>query len=344
MSDKTSETLQEAFELIEKDQLAEARELLQPLSTSEANNPAFWWVYAHAVDSEEEGIGALDKVVKLDPTYPGATELKKILTATEEKQEPISDTVDDWDDTVFEPDADSLTQAEKKGGGIFRFALVGIVVIAIIGIIFVLLSNGGDSPVVPTEVANNTQVPTANAQVQTSASPTEAEIVPSITPEILDTPSDVEDSTEIPTETQVEIESSVTPEINNTLVPTQASTVNPTELPEYSNSLVAQLSQFNVTNDDINAETTLLGETIQVEVCALPGAESSIRLNETMDAFISSSSMLPATTEAVAVILVNCDDENVMSRTIGVTKDVLESVANGEIEIKDFQRMWQPLP
>ncbi|MDE2950311.1 MAG: hypothetical protein OXT68_06040 [Chloroflexota bacterium] len=76
MSESTDAILRRAHELIENDQLEQAEELLAPLLETEGNNPALWWVYAHAVSDSVIGVAALDRVLQLDPAYPGARELK----------------------------------------------------------------------------------------------------------------------------------------------------------------------------------------------------------------------------------------------------------------------------
>ncbi len=76
MSESTDAILRRAHELIENDQLEQAEELLAPLLETEDNNPALWWVYAHAVSDSVIGVAALDRVLQLDPAYPGARELK----------------------------------------------------------------------------------------------------------------------------------------------------------------------------------------------------------------------------------------------------------------------------
>lgn len=74
MSDNAA-ILNEAYGLIEQGELARARALLQPLLESDSQNPDVWWLYTHAAADENEGRRALERVVALDPQYPGAAEL-----------------------------------------------------------------------------------------------------------------------------------------------------------------------------------------------------------------------------------------------------------------------------
>lgn len=66
------EKLQEAYQRIEAGDLPAARTLLEGIQADNENNPDFWWVYAHAVEDPDEGQAALQRVLELDPEYPGA--------------------------------------------------------------------------------------------------------------------------------------------------------------------------------------------------------------------------------------------------------------------------------
>lgn len=74
MSDNAA-ILNEAYGLIEQGELTRARNLLQPLLESDSQNPDVWWLYTHAAEDENEGRRALERVLALDPQYPGAAEL-----------------------------------------------------------------------------------------------------------------------------------------------------------------------------------------------------------------------------------------------------------------------------
>src|SRR5262245_41963233 len=71
--------LQRAYELIEVDQLDEARAILEPIVTSEQNNADAWWLYAHSVYDPEEARRALQNVLRIDPDYPEASSLLIML-------------------------------------------------------------------------------------------------------------------------------------------------------------------------------------------------------------------------------------------------------------------------
>src|SRR5687768_13278994 len=78
MSDNAA-ILNEAYGLIDQGGLARARTVLQPLLESDSQNPDVWWLYTHAAEDENEGRRALERVLALDPQYPGATELGERL-------------------------------------------------------------------------------------------------------------------------------------------------------------------------------------------------------------------------------------------------------------------------
>jgi len=307
MSNQTTVALQDAFDLIEENQLAEAREILKPLLESEPNNPTVWWVYAHAVEDGDEGIRALDKVLELDPTYPDATELKSQISNTK---------IDNYDDLDFEEDS-TKQKVESRQNPLRNILLIIVVVIIALFAGLFVLSQGGGGNDTPTEVANQpTTLPTADIQIITNTSATIESAEPTIT----------------------------VSSANNTETPIPTS--ESTELPDsasYVDELLENLSNYNVTTDDISTSTTTLGETVIVRICAILGAESSIRLNDTMSTFVQIQTSLPESAEGVAVTLIDCNEPESIARIIGVEKSILQSFANEEIELKDFQRQWQPL-
>lgn len=79
MSDSNSAVLQRAYELVEAGQADEARSLVESVLEAEQANPDAWWIYAHAIDDPVKARQALNEVVKLDPGYPGASELIGVL-------------------------------------------------------------------------------------------------------------------------------------------------------------------------------------------------------------------------------------------------------------------------
>ena len=85
MSDRTSALLQQAYTLIENDEHDRAQEILAPLLEDDANNAHLWWVYSHAARDAAIGQAALERVLELDPKYPGARELKSDVLEAQSK-------------------------------------------------------------------------------------------------------------------------------------------------------------------------------------------------------------------------------------------------------------------
>jgi hypothetical protein len=75
MSVNLSESLSRAYDLIEAERLPDARALLEPIVAREPNNADAWWLYAHAVENPDQAERALNNVLRLDRSYPGAAEL-----------------------------------------------------------------------------------------------------------------------------------------------------------------------------------------------------------------------------------------------------------------------------
>ncbi len=323
MSNKPSEILQDAFDLIEDNKLQEARALVKPLLDSDASNPTVWWIYAHAVEDPQEGIEAIEKVLELDSTYPGASELRNEI-----RQSTASDNIDDFDDIPFEEDMsqqiDNESNTKRRG---LPWLLIGAVVIVIILIgIFALLSGGSPSPP-PTSVADiPTDVPTTEAQIIVDS--TETDSGSDSTAEV--SPTDLVDEPDTPSPTSTD-------------EPQPTETLEPTEEPNSFN-LTPDLVDLNITENDVDVRTTALGETLTVTVCSALGTpQSSTTLNTVMGAFVDQETSLADTIQAVGVTLVDCDIDNAIPRTIGVARESVRSLANETIELKDFQRAWQPL-
>lgn len=140
MSESTQAILQRAYELIEMDELEQARAMLTPLLETDADNPALWWVYAHALRERSLGQMALDRVIALDAEYPGAAELKADLDALEAQDdslrgegadaEPVALSatdaeIDDWEDLQS-----SLPIETESASG--RRAFVALLVILLV--------------------------------------------------------------------------------------------------------------------------------------------------------------------------------------------------------------------
>ncbi len=111
MSETGNTTLSRAYELIEQGNPEEARALLDVVLESEPNNADAWWIYSYAAEDPDIARKALEKVLAIDPSYPGASE----LLGTLKEQFPTSADVlpvleEEEVETLPSPSADFIDQ------------------------------------------------------------------------------------------------------------------------------------------------------------------------------------------------------------------------------------------
>lgn len=360
MSDSTNAILQQAHELIEANQHEQAQELLAPLLESESENPAFWWVYAHAVTDGAIGGAALDRVLQLDPTYPGARELKEEVLAAQavaaEEIEAQSDPavvldelshdleIDDWEEIQPTIEQEAASAGTGRGFVLLMVALLlgasGLLLV-LSGVIDIeeIVSMFGEPTAEPVIVVSvSTAEPATAAVVSTDlASATPASAQPTASATAADEPAPTQqlvEETQEPEASPVASESAVAPSITEA----QRGSAN-----EFIAAVAASLSAFEIDQSQSAARSTTLGLAIDILVCATPGEQFNERLNGIMDAAVSQQASMPTDFETFAVSLVNCDDPNAPVRTIGVTRDMVTAYATREIDRKTFQQSWQPL-
>ena len=373
MSESTDAMLRRAHELIENDQREQAEEVLAPLLETESNNSALWWVYAHAVSDSAIGVAALDRVLELDPTYPGARELKaEVLSAQgllasdlDPEQELASaqssivdeGDIDDWE-SIKPVIADA--SANPRAGRGFVLIIVALLVLASgavlvlsgaidINEILSLFSQPTNEPVivvaVPTVEATETDLPTQPDATVEPAS-TASMIAPAATDDPTSEPTSdptFEPTLEPTAETEAEPEPETDPAATVTLSATAAPTLSATEIATLVDLVGEQIPDFPIDPSRSSARETQLGMTFDILVCAEPGPEFNVRLQGVMDAAVSVSDSIPPQIAAFAVSLVNCADPNASVRTIGVERSVLDDFAEEKIDAKTFQRAWRPL-
>ena len=353
MSESTDAILRRAHQLIEGNQLERAQEVLAPLLETESNNPAVWWVYSHAATDSAIGLAALERVLQLDQTYPGARELKadalsaQGLVASELDTEfelasahssPLDENgIDDWES--IKPAVEGVSTGPRTGRG-FVLIIVALLVLASGAVLVLsgainideivsLFTEPTDEPIIvvaaPTDEATATSLP---VQPESTDEPTvvATDIAPTATGEPAGEP------TPQPTD-----------ETESLSEPTMVATMSPSAVTTFIERVAGQLTDFSIDESQSTARETQLGMTIDILVCAAPGPEFNTRLNGVMDAAVSVHESIPAQIEAFAVSLVNCDDPNASVRTIGVARSILDDFAEGEIDAKTFQRAWRPL-
>ncbi|PJF41640.1 MAG: hypothetical protein CUN54_00475 [Phototrophicales bacterium] len=186
MYDTTEQILIRAYDLIQTDQIEDARTLLEPVLENDADNVEAWWLYAHAVTDIESANKALDNVIRLDSNYPGAAELKRKVTEliqagglldaqsgdsvlTLPPQTLPEDVPEDLGfDLSFEDDEDDRKRSRRLTLAVIAAT---IMVVGIVSAVAILIVTGDDSEVgvTPTAIAANTAQPTSTIAVDAGA-------------------------------------------------------------------------------------------------------------------------------------------------------------------------------
>lgn len=322
MSDSTNVVLQRAYELIEADKLEQAQELLAPLLETDDENPSLWWVYSHALRDQSLGQLALDRVLELDPSYPGANELKSDVLDIQSSdpdflqvdvdesvsaQDAMGGAIDDWDD--IQPELEDAGESSGGRQGAVVLAIILFVVAAGIALvasgtidISEILSGTLPTPVVEVIVVGPPTAATLESTAATTAEATAgAEVIPG--------PDD--------------------------------EAANP--LSEFVGAVADSISDFDIDRGASAVRNTLLGRTIVIQVCAVPGREFNAKLNRVINAMVELADAFPEDTEAVAAGLLHCDNESASLRIIGVPVATVRQYLDEDIDGKEFQRAWQPL-
>ena len=414
MSESNDAILQRAYELIENDELEQAQELLAPLLEADADNASLWWVYAHAVRDTAIGQVALERVMELDPAYPGAGELKDdllqfqsgdddfvALARGDNADAPVAANleIDDWEDLQPASDTEAEVSSSRKG-----FALLGIVLVLVAAgaglvasgaivlpdwlsgllptpepaIVVVSPPTEAEPPAAtqpvataaPDQVLDNAEETAATitdadelTTAEPTAAPTEVEQEePTAEPTAASVDNEEAESTAEPTATSVdsdEMESTAEPtaasvdneEAESTAEPTvegetgTAASQEPSSTSAFVSLLAERIDGFSVAPPSSEYFETEMGKTLVIQVCAVPGPEFTGRLKTVMHTAASIVADIPKDADAVGVELFYCvDDEISRLNFIGVLVSQLQQFANQEIDDKEFQRAWQPLP
>ncbi len=93
MADPTRGQLEQAYHLIQNDELEKAIVLLKPIVAAQPNNADAWWLLANAVSEPDEARRALENVLRLNPNHSKARELLNQLAV--EFPEPATDSLFD---------------------------------------------------------------------------------------------------------------------------------------------------------------------------------------------------------------------------------------------------------
>lgn len=303
-----AQQLQVAYQQIEQGNLQEARELLEEIRPQNENNPDFWWVYAHALEDEQDGRNALARVRQLAPNYLGLQELEleagirvapppQTLKRLQAVQSDISD-----DEDEFSMEG----EARQTASGAGRRILYGVLgLIALLIIIFALLyASGmlGGGKATPTAIVAQatleTIVDTAVPTQETSLATEEPSLEPTLEPTTTE---------EIPTETPI---------------PTETVVTDPFA------ALYPDITAYGVPDNGITAEQTGLGNSLVVATCSNPGPIANSNIVGIMDTFAAAKLVIPEDVEAIVFNIKDCTS-NTVTLSLGIERDTFGAYLAG---------------
>ena len=365
MSDTSTALLQKAYSHIENDEREQAQEILAPLLEDDANNAHLWWVYAHAAQDASIGQAALERVLEIDPQYPGARELKADVLEAQSKDpdlialgavdsgaeaEALPLDVDDWEDLQPPSELTAGGSSTRARSILMAIALVviagGAIVLSGAVDLNELLAGILPSPAPPA-------LPQVIIVVEPSSEPPAADDARAAT-EVLapldaEAPSEAGAGGPAATASQPEREAApvATAEAAGTVgaAATPSATISPgsDRLATFVGWIAEEIADFPIDASRSGILPTKLGNTLIVAACAIAGPELNARLERVLSAAASLADRLPEEIEAVAAGLRNCNDADAFQRIIGVTRETLLDFANEAINAKEFQSAWQPL-
>jgi hypothetical protein len=366
----TAGILNEAYQLIEAGNLGEARQRLQPLLANDSQNPDVWWLYAHAVEDPTEGQQALERVLELSPSYPGAadllaqtspmpsdaappkpqtplrplTPLAPVLPESTKQVAPTG--TGDFDDDF----GDTQPEEARRRSPLMLVALL-LLALVVVGVILLLaMQPGTGGTATPTAVAQGvTPLPVTDAQ--SILLPTE-DLIPTdvaavATEEMVSTDAIIatEDSTttEEPAPTVEEAAPLATSDVvpaatAEAPIPTvDSQSVETTDLTALSTALAA----LNVPADSVQIRQTTLGATALVDACEIPGPIAGSLITALMDN-LARFTGYGSDTEAIGVSVADCASGSA-ARIVAVALADAAAYNSGDIDAREFQRRWQPV-
>ncbi len=313
----SSSVLQQAYELIQRDNLVAARDLLDDYLVTHPNDADAWWLYAHAVADPVEAQDALETVLRLRPDYPGASDLldesQQLLPITDEDlfddvpvtttSQPTVVTTPSVQPTPAAPMATTSTStntAVRSGGQSPVFLLVAIVVAILLIGLAVILANQANTP-----STTPTLSPVATQVAQSTSVSTSEVVIPSTTDDtagVVGTEDVAGSGTEV------------------------------VEPDEYAD-LYAALTGFDVIEGSAVTEDAAIGQTLLVSICNDTARGLRNTSVEALSALAASSANLEATgTEFIGVRILDCQRDNFLLRILALSTADAEAFATGEID------------
>lgn len=327
--------LQEAYDLIESGDLQSARQLLDDIRSDNENNPDFWWIYAHAIQDESDGIAALDRVRQLAPNYSGLQNLSEKIGVSSPQPQTIQSlrpttappSTADVQEFYEEDDDFDVETSDRSGNGLMPFLMIaGITIVVIVAGLFFVSSlfnqdNGeGTATDVASSITDNSPVP----------------IIPTL---------DSSSVNEIATNT-IEAEPTATDE-PPTVVPTdtdEPATEIPTEEPENTDpfaDIYSALENSGVPEDGIVFDSTnSFGDTYLVTTCSVPGPVATQSILNIMDELESVADNLDESAEGFAFAITDCST-NTLRLTLGFDRATADSYWSGDITQVELQQSLQ---
>lgn len=347
----TSVTLAQAFRFVESGELAKARSLLEPLRDKLSNSADYWWVYAHALEDDSQGREALQRVYNLDRDYPGIASLADelgLVSSAAHKERPVPS-------TSLEPEDLSVLVGKRRDSGGSRlrrlltpFALLLLIALGI-GLLLPRL-NQPATTTLPTATGQDESAviagiptePTASTEIIASEEPSATAPEVTLTSEssdITEEPDLIVSSTDTPeTAATMEPSSTGTPEVAET------STVDTIDATPTMEAVLAQsvdldtlFEPFDLPEQGARIEQTLLGTTLVVDTCSVPGPQASSTIAGIAQVLNANPESLPTDVEGLAIRVVDCSAGTVF-RVVGITRDALLSQ-----DMRDIQAALQPI-
>jgi hypothetical protein len=346
MTEATSGPLRDAYEAIQANNLPLARTILGGYLKTEPNNADGWWLMNYAANDGHEAREALQNVLRIDPTYPGARELldevnQKIQALPAQPSTPVfsaapaaspaakptpvppvaaKPAADEDDDDDFDDDEDDDEPSSRRR---WLIAALGFVaVLALIWVVFGWLPSRTPAVIPATSVAT---VPT-----QDSVAATVAPLTPDAQAAL---------PTDMPVENTPSGEATVAVEVTDAPITTVDATVAP-DTGQFA-TLYEALSGFSVVDGSITTEQTNLGTGLVSSVCTSGSAAELRTLIPSV--LVAMAQNAGANTESVQVIgtkLTDCASGRVV-RYVGVPSTQAQAFVNGDIDETAFRAAIQ---
>ncbi len=355
-SNEMDSALSRAYALVEDGKLDEARAILEPILATDRNNADAWWVYAHAVETPQEGRNALQNVLRIAPDYPGAAELMAMAQDEQTKEDartnavpakptvaPIATgqpaasappTLPEHPAELEEPDLEPedmpirQTAAPPPSRGLPIAPILAVLVIIILVVLVIASQIGGRTPPTPTQAAILVS-PSAPILAATEAV---TEALPTVTALVVETTPAVSASEQIAAVPTVAVTSSA--------AATSAITSNP-QTPDDFSALRSALSQFSIAQNGIVEAPTSVGNTLLVSVCTVPGRAMRSLLPQVMNALAKQVDTLNPSIQGIGTRMINCD-QNTPLLTVAVDTGSAKSYAQGKLTDAQYAALWKP--